>query len=116
MRSDPGKDGDREGAHRPETARIGHRSIPFWLGAEHTSIRRDSCTRSAEGILHSMRAPVPVILNRSSGSARDPDAPDRVRESFRAAEREADIQVAASGEEVITLARRAASGASDIVV
>jgi diacylglycerol kinase family enzyme len=63
-----------------------------------------------------MRAPVPVILNRSSGSAGDPDTPDRVREAFRSAGREADIQLAASGKDVIALARRAASGASDVVV
>jgi diacylglycerol kinase family enzyme len=63
-----------------------------------------------------MRAPVPVILNRSSGSAGGPDTPDRVREAFRAAGREADVQLVASGREVVPLARRAASGASDVVV
>ncbi len=63
-----------------------------------------------------MRAPVPVILNRSSGSAGGPGTPDRVREAFRAAGREADVQLAANGKEVVPLARRAASGASDVVV
>jgi diacylglycerol kinase family enzyme len=63
-----------------------------------------------------MRAPVPVILNRSSGSAEYRGTPDRVREAFRSAGREADIQLAASGKDVIALARRAASGASDVVV
>jgi diacylglycerol kinase family enzyme len=63
-----------------------------------------------------MRAPVPVLLNRSSGSAGDPGTPDRIREAFRAAGTEADVQLAANGKEVIPLARRAASGASDVVV
>jgi diacylglycerol kinase family enzyme len=63
-----------------------------------------------------MRAPVPVILNRASGSAEDRGTPDRVRDAFRSAGREADIQLATSGKDVIALARRAASGASDVVV
>jgi len=63
-----------------------------------------------------MRAPVPVILNRSSGSPEDRDASDRVREAFRSAGMEADIQLAASGEEVVALARRAASGGSEVIV
>jgi diacylglycerol kinase family enzyme len=65
---------------------------------------------------HSMRAPVPVIFNRSSGSAGGPGTPDRVREAFRAAGREADVQLAANGKEIVPLARRAASGPSDVVV
>ncbi len=64
----------------------------------------------------SMRARVPVILNRSSGSAADRDTDDRVREAFRTAGIEADIQLAASGKDVIALARRAASVASNVVV
>lgn len=63
-----------------------------------------------------MRAPVPVILNRSSGSAEDRDTSDRIREAFRSAGAEADVQLAASGEEVVALARRAADGASEVIV
>ncbi|HEY3173765.1 MAG TPA: diacylglycerol kinase family protein [Thermoanaerobaculia bacterium] len=59
---------------------------------------------------------MPVILNRSSGSAEDRETDDRIREAFRSSGREADIQLAASGEQVIALTRRAVSGASDIVV
>ena len=65
---------------------------------------------------HSMRAPVPVILNRSSGSGEDPDTSERVREAFRSAGAEAEVHLASSGEEVLDLARRASSGASDVVV
>ncbi|PYQ36666.1 MAG: sphingosine kinase [Acidobacteria bacterium] len=63
-----------------------------------------------------MRPPVPVILNRSSGSAEDRDTDDRIRKAFRSAGLEADVQLAATGEEVVALARRAAAGASEVVV
>ncbi|HEX9305280.1 MAG TPA: diacylglycerol kinase family protein [Thermoanaerobaculia bacterium] len=63
-----------------------------------------------------MRAPLPVLLNRSSGSPADRDAVDRVRAAFRSAGAEADVQLAPSGKDVIALARRAASGGSDVVV
>ncbi|HEX9285638.1 MAG TPA: diacylglycerol kinase family protein [Thermoanaerobaculia bacterium] len=63
-----------------------------------------------------MRTPVPVILNRSSGSVEDRDAGDRLREAFRSAGTEANVQLASSGEEVVALARRAASGPSEVVV
>ena len=63
-----------------------------------------------------MRPPVPIILNRSSGGAEDRDTDGRLRKAFRSAGREADLQLAASGEEVVALARRAAAGASEVVV
>jgi diacylglycerol kinase family enzyme len=58
---------------------------------------------------------VPVILNLSSGNAEDRKTIESVSEAFRAAGAEADVQRAASGEEVVELARRAASGGSDVV-
>jgi diacylglycerol kinase family enzyme len=58
---------------------------------------------------------VPVILNLSSGNAEDRKTIESLSEVFRAAGAEADVQRAASGEEVVELARRAASGRSDVV-
>jgi diacylglycerol kinase family enzyme len=59
---------------------------------------------------------VPVILNLSSGNAEDRKTIESVSEAFHAAGAEAEVQRAASGEEVGELARRAASGESDVVV
>jgi diacylglycerol kinase family enzyme len=58
---------------------------------------------------------VPVILNLSSGNAEDRKTIESVSEAFRAEGAEADVQRAASGEEVAELARRAASGESGVV-
>lgn len=58
---------------------------------------------------------MPVILNLSSGNAEDRKTIESLSEVFRAAGAEADVQRAASGEEVVELARRAASGRSDVV-
>jgi diacylglycerol kinase family enzyme len=64
-----------------------------------------------------VRGPLSVILNLSSGNAEDRKTIESVSEAFRAAGAEADVQRAASGEKVIELAQRAASGMdSDVVV
>jgi diacylglycerol kinase family enzyme len=63
-----------------------------------------------------MREPLPVILNRSSGGAEDRETADRVRSAFRSTGAEVDLQWAESGEDVVRLARRAAAGATDVVV
>lgn len=62
------------------------------------------------------RPPVPVIVNLSSGSGEDRKTLEKISEAFRAAGAEAKIEQASSGEEVLELARRAASGESDVVV
>jgi diacylglycerol kinase family enzyme len=58
--------------------------------------------------------PVPVILNKSSGSE-DEKAEERLRKAFRDAGAEADLQRAESGEDVVRLAQKAAAGKSDVV-
>jgi diacylglycerol kinase family enzyme len=63
-----------------------------------------------------MQVPLPLILNRSSGSAEDRKAEDRLRDAFRAAGAEADLQHAENGEDVVRLARQAAAGESEFVV
>jgi len=63
-----------------------------------------------------MRSTLPVILNRSSGSAEDREADDRLRSAFRAAGAEADLHRAENGEDVVRLARQAAAGESEVVV
>lgn len=57
-----------------------------------------------------------MILNLSSGNAEERKTIESVSEAFRAAGAEAEVQRAASGEEVVDLARRAVSGESDVVV
>ena len=89
-------------------------------GPSSTETGKSNEARVSQGAAEYLKThtvlPVPVILNRSSGSAGDPGTADRVRAAFRAAGREADVQLAASGKEVVPLARGAASGASDVVV
>jgi diacylglycerol kinase family enzyme len=60
--------------------------------------------------------PLPVILNRSSGGTSDDEIPERIREAFRTAGAEAEVRTANGGEELVALAREAASGESSIVV
>jgi diacylglycerol kinase family enzyme len=62
------------------------------------------------------RAPIPVILNRSSGSAEDREAEERLRCAFRAAGAEAELHHAENGDDVVRLARQAVAGKSDVVV
>jgi diacylglycerol kinase family enzyme len=63
-----------------------------------------------------MHTTLPVILNRSSGSAEDREAEERLRDAFRAAGAEAEVQHAENGEDVVRLARQAVAGKSDVVV
>jgi diacylglycerol kinase family enzyme len=66
--------------------------------------------------LERTRIRLPVVLNRSSGGTSDDEIPDRIRKALRAAGADADVRTAASGEELLALAREAASGESPIVV
>ncbi|HEY6065842.1 MAG TPA: diacylglycerol kinase family protein [Thermoanaerobaculia bacterium] len=66
--------------------------------------------------LDRLRIPLPVVLNRSAGGTSGDEIPDRIREAFRGAGAEADVRIAASGEELVAFAREAASGQSPIVV
>lgn len=63
-----------------------------------------------------MSVPLPVILNKSSGSAEDREAEERMNQAFGEAGARVDLKRAESGEDVVRLAREAASGKSDIVV
>ena len=60
--------------------------------------------------------PLPVILNKSSGSAEDREAEERLGAAFGDAGAKVDLKRAESGEDVVRLAREAAGGASDVVV
>jgi diacylglycerol kinase family enzyme len=57
-----------------------------------------------------------VIVNLSSGTAEDRKTLEKISDAFRSAGAEAKIEHAASGEEILELARRAAIGESDLVV
>ena len=61
-----------------------------------------------------MNVPLPVILNKSSGSE-DDKAEERLRAAFEKAGARADLQRAESGEDVVRLAKKAAAGKSDVV-
>ena len=63
------------------------------------------------------RVPLPVILNRSSGSAGDREVDERLRHAFREhAGVAVDLRRAENGADVLRLAREAAAGPSDVVV
>ena len=64
-----------------------------------------------------IRAPLPVILNRSSGSVEDREVEDRIRHAFREhAGVEVDLRRGEDGKDVVRLAREAVAGPSDVVV
>ena len=64
-----------------------------------------------------LRAPVPVILNRSSGSAEDREVEESIRHAFLEHEGvKVDVQRAEDGKDVVRLARQAAAGPSEVVV
>ena len=61
--------------------------------------------------------PIPVILNKSSGSAEDREVDERLRRAFREhAGVEVDLHRAQDGADVLRLAKEAAAGPSDVVV
>ncbi len=59
---------------------------------------------------------IPVILNKSSGSAEDREAEEQMRDAFREAGAEVNLHRAEDGEDVVRLAREAAAGKSDVIV
>ena len=61
--------------------------------------------------------PIPVILNKSSGSAEDREVDERLRRAFREhAGMEVDLHRAQDGADVLRLAKEAAAGPSNVVV
>lgn len=59
---------------------------------------------------------LPVLLNRTSGGSDAREIPDRIRRAFDSAGAEADVRIAADGEQFVALAKAAAAGDSAAIV
>jgi diacylglycerol kinase family enzyme len=59
---------------------------------------------------------LPVLLNRTSGGSDAREIPDRIRKAFNSAGAEADVRIAADGEQFVALAKAAAAGDSAAIV
>ncbi|HSD72358.1 MAG TPA: acylglycerol kinase family protein, partial [Thermoanaerobaculia bacterium] len=59
---------------------------------------------------------LPVLLNRTSGGSDAREIPDRIRKAFNSAGAEADVRIAADGEQFVALAKVAAAGDSAAIV